>query len=436
MKRVPLLCVLLVSTVLLAADQNDGLLRRVMEDLQSRKQLDAEKESEVKTITVTNWHYNHEVMEVLHKEFMKKYPHIRVLYKYIENVEYDETVISQLKNGEAPDIIYLRSFAGGREFFDTGKIAKLDELLPQLKTFSSTARGAWETEDGSLYAVPSAGVIHGVFYHKDIFIKHGLSPPETWEEFIAVCNKLKEEGENVFALGTKDYWFLNEVLFSGLGANFYGGEESRIKLINRTMYMKDPLFIEAFKKMKELEPYLPENYEDLGYSETREMFIEKKAAMYIGGSWDIWYMERKSVVPDSVGFFGPPVENKGDRTQLCFHMDYAIGLNSESRNREEAELYMEWVVSQEYAQLMMELSSGFFSFTPGNYSSENSVVSDMLQVIAESDFTIRTLWEKFSDSKPSGNELLGEAMINLYNEDYSPQEAAEYVHRGLQWYYK
>ena len=59
--------------------------------------------------------------------------------------------------------------------------------------------------DGKIYSAPSYGSptafgnMRTWMYRKDIFEKHGLQPPETYEELYQVCKKLKE------LYRTKDY---------------------------------------------------------------------------------------------------------------------------------------------------------------------------------------------------------------------------------------
>lgn len=51
------------------------------------------------------------------------------------------------------------------------------------------------TLEGKIFAVPSApSNVGGVFYNKKVFSDHKVSIPETWDQFLALCDKLKKEG--------------------------------------------------------------------------------------------------------------------------------------------------------------------------------------------------------------------------------------------------
>lgn len=388
------------------------------------------------TIYVTNWLQLPKNMDIINKEFMKKHPDIDVKYIEYKNTAYDNQMLYQLKAGIAPDIIYLRSYDAGMKIYDTGYLQELNDIIPELKDFAKAPIQAWSSKSGKSYAVPSLGVVHGIYYNKKIFKKYNLSKPNTWEDFISVCRILKSAGENVFALGTNDNWLLYEVLFSGLGPNFYGGEETRQKLLNKTIKINSQPFIKTFNKLQELITFLPQNYKSIGYGEMREMFAKGKSAMYIGGSWDISNLKANSDNPEVFGFFAPPLEKKNDKLQYCFHVDVGVAMNRVSRYPEAAKKYIQWVASQEYAKLSMDQFPGFFSYTPGNYSLQDNLAKEMESYISKSIPTVRTLWEKLSAESPTGNDLLGEAVKGVLNKEISASDAADYVDSGLSWYYK
>ena len=403
-------------------------------DMKTQDTKDLPEEQPV--LYVTNWMENSDGMERINRVFMEQHPGIRVEYTEYPKTEYDKQMVFTLKAGIAADIIYLRSYDTGLNLYNTGYLKVLNDLIPSLKDFPEVTLAAWSSENGDIYGVPSLGVIHGFYYNKKIFADYGLRPPQDWASLLEICEVLKDNGETVFAFGTKDSWVLYEVFFSGVGANFYGGESSRKKILNRQLYMKDPLFIGAMEKLKGLVPYFPPGYESIGYDDMLNMFAGGEGAMYIGGSWDIGELGSRSADLSSVGFFAPPPDKSTDTIQLCFHVDVGVAMNRVTRYPEAAEEYIRWVATEEYAQLIMDELPGFFSYTPGDYDLKNSLAREMESYIPKSEPTVRTLWEGFSSDIPTGNTLLGEAMKALLNGRMTSADAANYVHDGIGWYYK
>lgn len=388
-------------------------------------------------LVFTSWRTEDiERMQRVNAAFTEANPDIIVDFQPIKDTEYDAQLKSSLETGVAADIMFLRSYDSARQIWDTGKLLPLNDVVPALKDFAPAALGAWSTEDGISYAVPSVGVTHGVYYQKAIFDKYDLKPPKTWDEFITVCDTLKENGETVFAQGSKDGWCLYEVIFSGLGANFYGGEQARQDLMAGKVKLTDPQFVRAFEKIYELQPYFPQGYEAIDYVSMQQLFGTGQAAMFIGGSWEIGIFEDLGSDESAIGFFAPPVAKVGDQLSYCFHVDGGIGVNKDSKNLEAAKRYIQWVAGSEYAQLIMDELPGFFSYTPGNYSISNSLANQMLAAANGADITVRTVWEKMSAQSPSGNTLMWEALIAMYNGQKTPAEAAAHVQKGLDTWYK
>lgn len=389
------------------------------------------------TLFFTSWRTeDSEQMNRINKIFMKKYPHIEVIFQPITDIatEYNVHLMASLEGGFGADILYTRSYDGGLALYKTGHLLTLNDILPAIDQFPPSAIAAWSTEDGILYSLPSVGVTHGIFYHKKIFEKLGLSPPKTWEELITLCEILKKNDISPFAQGFIDGWTLYEVVFSGLGPNIFGGEKFRQGLLDGTKKVTDPEFIKALKAVKQLGNYFPEDAGFLEYRMMQEMFSEDKAAMFIGGSWEISDFLEMDI--QDLGWFPPPLLNESDTLQYCFHVDAGIAMNKNTKYPEEAKIYMKWLASPEYAQLFMDELPGFFSYTPGNYSLSNDLAKQMQSYVADSVPTVRTVWEKLSAEDPSGNALVGEAIQAMYADTYTPKEACEYIDNGLsEWFY-
>jgi len=386
------------------------------------------------TVTFTSWRTEDiQRMGQINARFMSENPGIKVVFSPISDQEYDAQVQASVMSGVGAEILFVRSYDPGKVFYDNGLLEPLNTLLPDLKNFPEAAKGAWSA-DGTIYAIPFVGVTHGVYYNKGIFRKHGLNPPETWDQFINVCRTLKEKGETVFAQGTQEGWPLYEVIFSGLGANFYGGEASRQKLLAGDLRLTDTPFVRAFEKVMELQPFFPAGYQAIDYVSMQQMFGTGNAAMFIGGSWEIGIFEDLGL-GDDLGWFAPPVEKAGDRLQYCFHVDAGIGLSKGNSGNEAALSYLEWTASPEFAQLFMDQLPGFFAYTPGDYNLSNPVAAKMINAAQNADLTVRTVWQDLSAQVPSGNGLMEEALVLMYNGSITPRQAAEKVQKGLDsWY--
>ncbi len=59
-------------------------------------------------------------------------------------------------------------------------------------------------EDGGYYALPYSRNYMGVFYNMDIFEENSLEIPETWDDFVKLCDTVKAAGITPVGLFGKD----------------------------------------------------------------------------------------------------------------------------------------------------------------------------------------------------------------------------------------
>ena len=195
-----------------------------------------EKTADAVTLTVTSWRVDDmSEMNRIHALFTKTHPNITINFQPVETILYPAALAEKFKKGTAEDLIYLRPFEVGRTFYDEGYLDDLTGVISGLDKYSAINLRAWTNDAGVTYGVPSMGVTHGVYFNKTIFQKYGIQAPATWDEFMAACEKLRLGGETVIAQGAVTDWPLYEIVYSGIGANFYGGETSRMALMGESL---------------------------------------------------------------------------------------------------------------------------------------------------------------------------------------------------------
>ena len=148
---------------------------------------------------------------------------------------------------------------------DLYKKGHLDKLNGNaaLKNFPESAQVAWQTDDGKdTYCVPMASVIHGFFYNKKVFAELGLNPPVTEADFFNVLDKVKAAGKVApIAMGTADQWETHQIVYTGIGPNYWKGEEGRKALISGKKKFTDPEFVKTWDVMGKWANYLPKGYQ-------------------------------------------------------------------------------------------------------------------------------------------------------------------------------
>lgn len=390
--------------------------------------------AQAQNLVIESWRKDDQVFwdKVLIPAFQRKHPGIRLEFSPEEPLSYDSKVETRLATRRAGDLIFCRPFEPSQRMHAKGYLQPLEDDV--LRSFSAQARRAWSTEDGrSTYCLPVAYVVHGVFYNKALLRQHRLQTPNTTEEFLQLLESLSRIPEvTPLALGTADMWEATQVVFTGMGPAFWKGEQGRQGLLNGQRRFTDPEFVAAWAFMGRLRPYMHPDQRNMGNSDVQLLFASGNAAVYPTGSWDIDYLRNTSFAykkPIELGVFKPPVPKTGDRCQLSVHPDFGIGINRHTRHPQAAIQVLRWLASPEFAQLLTDTFSGYFSLSSHPVALNDPLSREMIHWRSECDETIRVNAERMNRVWPPMEEELWYTNVKVINQEMSPQEAAQRIQR-------
>jgi raffinose/stachyose/melibiose transport system substrate-binding protein len=130
------------------------------------------------------------------------------------NQEYQSDATNNLQvrmaAGDVPDIINAnptQDMIDAHEFVDLSDMSWWSELSPEMKTYSV------DVKSGKEYKVPLLQSFVGLFYNKTIFTACGITPANTWADFVSNLKVIKAKYPNVvpFYMGAKDGWMLQQM---------------------------------------------------------------------------------------------------------------------------------------------------------------------------------------------------------------------------------
>lgn len=394
---------------------------------------------EVVEIRMSNWRVEEiEAFEEINAEFMKEYPNIKPVYDAIKATEYDSKISIDLQNNTAADLLYIRPFDRGQDLYEQGYIEAItQEQVPNLANTTTMQTDVYtDGETGTVYAVPYMYINYGFMYNKTMFDELGLTEPETWEEFFQVCDGLKEAGKLPLAFGIKDSWILSGSVSDGIFGAFVGGEEGRQKLLSGELLPTSPEMVESFETMNKFVPYMPDNYEGVSYLDNVQMFAMGEAGIYPGGSFDLGLIQQQGI-DFEMGVFAPPVVNKGDTRWTSFNGGAGIGLNAASEHKEEALIYMNWLMSEKGQQMIGDAAPGLFPCANIDTSAlEDPLVQEMMGFGGENGELYTISWcMKLNSGTPTATSLADDNLFLMLQGTQTPEETAQIIQDGVaQWY--
>ncbi len=372
--------------------------------------------------------------EKLIPAFEASHPEIAVRFRPTAPADYDAALNARLAAGAAGDLITCRPFDASLALYEAGRLADLDDL-PGLAGFSSAAKSAWQTDDGSAtFCVPVASVIHGFLYNRDAFGKLGLDPPETEAVFFAVLERIREDGAWVpMAMGVRDRWEAATMGYNNIGPTYWKGEEGRRALVAGRQKLTDEPWVAPYRTLARWRRYLGDGYETRSYRDSQDLFTRGRAVVYPAGSWEIAGFRSRAGF--GIGAFRPPVWEAGDDCHISDHIDTAIGLNAASPNADAARAFLNWVSSAEFASLYANALPGFYPLSDHPVKIEDPLARTFLSWRSDCRSTIRSTSRFLSRGTPNLEQETWDASVEAITGAATAEELGARLQKGLaSWY--
>lgn len=223
-----------------------------------------------------------------------------------------------------PDIVVIGGDMDYSNFLDSDlfyDISDLDVLSETKSSYLDMDKQLEFIPQEGTYALPYVANAAGILYNKDLFEEHGWKVPQTWSEFMALCEQIQSEGVQPLYFGFKDTWTCLapwNALAVGLADPQLCSEVNN----GTTTFTKG--YDETAEKIKALLGYGEANPTAYSYNDACTAFARGQSAMYTIGSYAI--PQIKSVNPDmNIGTFTFPanedeadnVLNSGIDVQFC-----------------------------------------------------------------------------------------------------------------------
>ena len=391
---------------------------------------------EAVTLVVESWRADDAAVweDTIIPAFEESHEGIRLEFQPTAPTEYNAALENRLDGGEAGDIITCRPFDLSLELFDAGHLEPVDDL-EGMDAFGDVARSGWITDDGNTtYCVPMASVIHGFYYNRDAFDELGLEAPETMQDFHEALEAIAADGTYTpIAQGTLDQWDIAEVDYTGIGPNYWKGEEGRQAMIDGTAKFTDPEFVAPLEELATWGQYMPSGFEALSYDDAKVLFTNGDGAIFPGGSWEITGFERDAAF--EIGLFKPPLPTEGDPCYISDHVDIGMGMNAATDHPDEARTLLEWVASEEFGELYSNALPGFFSLREGQIEVDNELANEFVSWREECESTIRLPAQKLNRGDPALWDEVYAVSSEVVNGTLTPAAGGQRLQDGLDsWY--
>jgi N-acetylglucosamine transport system substrate-binding protein len=229
--------------------------------------------------------------------FFKRFEEDHPKWKITKNLTPNAVDIFQSRavSGDLPPFNMTQGLSY-EEMIDSGLIIPLDGFFKSKaydsdKTISEIIMDGFEEAnmvDGKPYTLIYRYAAYGVFYNAKMFEEHGWEVPKTWDEFLALCEEIKQKGITPLMFSGSFSPYIANFFMAPTLAALGGGQD----FIDR-LHDSDPSAMNSDVMRKALERFVELmekgyfNKEVLGLDHTQSQleFLLGRSAMLLMGSW-------------------------------------------------------------------------------------------------------------------------------------------------------
>lgn len=343
--------------------------------------------------------------------------------------EYDTKLNALVASGNTPDVFICNPGPNLTQYVDAGVAADLTDLLKKDDTdwYNTFTEGIFEriTYDGKIMAIPTNFAAACVFYNTDIFKESGALVPNTYEELIEVCKKIKEAGYTPISCSAGTAWCLS--MIAGYLCDREGGPDNLAQVNEGTLDWTSKSFLNAGYKLQELSQYFQDSAAGDSNDQATANFYSGNAAMLVQGSWAIAQINGNNPEFESkCGVFQfPKIEGGSDPNRMIVKTDNLV-MSANTKNKDACMALMK-MFTDETAQKYTAEVAGKIPVTNveidyGKAPEQFAYIGDILKNVTG---TLGFYNESLTSVE--AGDTFDDAMVDIFLGNTTPEDALEKV---------
>lgn len=315
-----------------------------------------QEERALTTVRYLNQETNPDVVQIQRdwvQGFREEYPNYDVILEGAPAAVINQTIATYTQAGAPLDVIHADGGSAAR-LAAAGQLAPLDDVVEKLGGRDAFFPGRLLIYDDVVYSINQAPTSPTLHFRTDIFEKHGLGTPRTYQDVIEAARIIDAEEDGMAGLGLPGGENRATTIYSGIfmwgfGGNYYDE--------NLNVTTDTPEVREALQFYADLLQLAPEDASGWAFNEPAEAYMAGRTAMlFLWNGADLIRRQNPDLleVTDIVVFPAGPsmhVTEQGGRY---------ISLWGESENLEASKAWIEYIFRPENSIKLTEMEPGMY----------------------------------------------------------------------------
>lgn len=248
-----------------------------------------------------------------------------------------------------PDIIGIGGDVNFSNFIDADILKDISDYegLNDIKqTYLDIDKALEFVPEDGVYAVPYVANAAGILYNREMFEEHGWEIPETWSEFLALCDEIQAAGMQPLTFGMKDVW---TCLAPWNAMAVQLSPTDVCQQVNRGETTFSDEYVEVSEKMLQLLEYGPDDPFAYNYNDACISFANGESAMFTIGSYAVPQILSSNPELNIDSFVFPAADDASDRV-LNSGIDLQFCVTEDCENVDAAYEVIDFLLAEENLQ--------------------------------------------------------------------------------------
>lgn len=374
-----------------------------------------------------------EPKEILINQYMAENPGFKVEVESIQDrPSYYQKIKILASGNELPEIFDAEGDSLTAEIASTGVLQDIDELYDELgyDRMVNIGLNYARLADGKLYCLNWENNVEYFWYHKDLFAQAGIEKtPDTFDELLEVCRKLKDTGISPIVTWGNEAWpLLRWMAFIPFRLT---GNDYIESLKVGDAKMSDDVGIQAATFFQTLgTEYFQPGWATADYNGALETFQSGNGAIYYIGTWQFgsFMGEDRELKEDYDYFYMPTLEGAvNGRTDMWAHAGTGTAVRKDTCD-DQMKDFLGFILENYPETAFYEtqiVPPMTFDTTLGTFSEfDKQVMAD-----CENLTSYGYCWDVRMDS--ASTEVMTKEIINLGMGSITPQEFATRIDAAI-----
>ncbi len=232
--------------------------------------------------------------------------------------------------------------AFSQDWAEAGYLLPLNDVFQKIGGKAEYVPGSYFEYNNTVYALPYATSVYGLWYRKDLFAKAGLKPPTNYDEVLADAKALTDPAHGIYGISIPGSTNASVDFFS----TFLWQQCLDYFSPQGDVTFDKPEVLEAIEKWVALTKYAPPGFENYSWSDQITAFITGKAAMSIyAGRLGVRMMDQAPQLQDKIDIVRLPWQTRPDSPYVTFGSWSRIAISAKTKYPNTAKDFLQFFLS-------------------------------------------------------------------------------------------